>query len=230
MALMELKEISQVYGNKKILENVNLKLEEGQILALLGPTGSGKTTLLRIMALLDPPWEGEVIFMGKKAIARSLWARRLMAFLPHKPFMFKGSVYYNVSLPLKWRGLSKKEMEKEVLSVLEMLDLKGYKQKEPSELSAGEIQKVAMARAIISNPKLLILDEPTANLDPYSTKKIEELIRELVKERGISVIFSTHSFEQAKRLANSFAVIRKGNLFFFESFKKASELFLGVLK
>jgi len=75
MALMELKEISQVYGNKKILENVNLKLEEGQILALLGPTGSGKTTLLRIMALLDPPWEGEVIFMGKKAIARSLWAR-----------------------------------------------------------------------------------------------------------------------------------------------------------
>jgi len=230
MALIELRGVSQTYGKKKVLENVNLKLEEGQMIALLGPTGSGKTTLLRIIALLDPPWKGEILFMNKKTNARSLWVRRLMAFVPHNPFMFKGSVYYNVSLPLKWRGLSKKEREKKVFSVLEMLDLEGYKQKEASELSAGETQKVAIARAIISDPKLLILDEPTANLDPYSAKKIEELMRELGKERGISVIFSTHSFGQAKRLANSFAVIWKGNVFFFESFKKASELFLGVLK
>jgi tungstate transport system ATP-binding protein len=230
MALMELKKISQVYGKKKVLENVNLKLEKRQLIAVLGPTGSGKTTLLRIMALLDPPWEGEVIFMGKSVNTKSLWARRLIGFVSHKPFMFKGNIYHNLSLPLRWRGFKKGEIKKKVSWVLELLDLKDYEQKEATELSAGEAQKIAIGRAIISDPELLILDEPTANLDPYSTKKVEELIRGLVKEKGISVIFSTHSFDQAKRLADYFVVLGKGKAFPFTSFEEAHELFLGVLK
>jgi tungstate transport system ATP-binding protein len=163
----KLKDVTKAYGNKIVLDTINLKIQEGEILALLGPNGSGKTTILKILAFIENPTSGKVEFQGKKVNFRSTEKVRLQSTLVfQKTTLFSTSVYNNIAYGLKIRKVPKETRDKEVKKALELVKLEGFEKRNAKKLSSGEHQRVAIARALVLKTKLLLLDEPTANLDP----------------------------------------------------------------
>jgi len=219
MAFLEVRSLSKSIGPAKILHEINLTVERGEILGLIGPTGSGKTTLLRLINLLDEPSAGSILFDGRKVSGRqekeALATRRKMAMVFQKPVMFKASVEENVSYGLRMRGRQKRHekisMNAMVKEVLEIVGLSGYESRDANTLSGGEMQRIALARALILQPELLLLDEPTANLDPRSAASIDSLLRSLAGSRT-AVILATHNMEQCRKLARRVAVLQAGRL------------------
>lgn len=215
MSLIETRDLSQAYGGREILNNINLRVERGEVLALIGPTGAGKTTLLRLIDLIDTPASGKIFFDGTdtSASARTrLEARRRMAFVLQKPIVFNMSVYDNIAYALKWRGENKNSIRERVSSILEMVGLAADRNRNARTLSGGEVQRVAIARALAVKPELLLLDEPTANLDPISTARVEELITDVIKRHVTTVIMATHDMSQGQRLADRIGVLMNGEL------------------
>ena len=215
MSLIETRDLSQAYGRREILNNINLRVERGEVLALIGPTGAGKTTLLRLIDLIDTPTSGKIFFDGTdtSASARTrLEARRRMAFVLQKPIVFNMSVYDNIAYALKWRGENKNSIHQRVSSILEMVGLAADKNRNSRTLSGGEVQRVAIARALAVKPELLLLDEPTANLDPISAARVEELITDVIKRHVTTVIMATHDMSQGQRLADRIGVLMNGEL------------------
>ena len=180
MALLELKGVNKSYGQANILKDIDLTVEKGEIMALIGPTGSGKTTLLRLIDLLELPTSGSIVFNGILVTVlpekEKLKARRRMAMVFQKPVMFNSSVRENVSYGLKIRGKGKEE---KVRAALQAVGLLGYESRDANTLSGGEMQRIALARALVLEPELLLLDEPTANLDPKSADSIDRIIQSL---------------------------------------------------
>ncbi|MBI2851859.1 MAG: ABC transporter ATP-binding protein [Chloroflexi bacterium] len=215
MTLIETVGLCQKYGEHDILRDVNLKVEPGETLALIGPTGAGKTTLLRLLNLLDIPASGRLYFdnadVSRASKARQE-ARRRMAFVLQKPVVFNSSVYDNVACGLKWRGVMGADLRTKVDPVLETVGLSVCRDRNARTLSGGETQRVAIARAIVLEPELLLLDEPTANLDPVSASKIEELIAGIIRQRQSTVIMATHDRSHGERLADRMAVLMNGEL------------------
>ena len=215
MSLIEIAGLNHRYGERAILENINLSVDRGEVFALIGPTGAGKTTLLRIIDLLEVPGSGEIYF-DNKCIPRSgkqrLEIRRRMSFIHQKPQVFNLSVYDNVACGLIWRGEEKNKIAGKVDHILEMVGLKGYKNRNARTLSGGEAQRVALARSLVLEPEVLLLDEPTANLDPVSTAKIEQLISYVAKQRNTTMIMATHDMSQGQQLADRIGVLIDGKL------------------
>ncbi len=219
MAFLEVRSLSKSIGKAVILHEVSLTVERGEILGLIGPTGSGKTTLLRIINLLDEPSTGSILFGDKEVSGRpekeSLATRRKMAMVFQKPVMFKASVKENVSYGLRMRGKQDRDekisISSRVEEALEMVGLSGYESRDANTLSGGEMQRIALARALILQPELLLLDEPTANLDPRSAASIDSLLRSLAGSRT-TVILATHNMEQCHKLAGRVAVLQAGRL------------------
>ena len=209
---MEIKNLGKSYGSAEILKEINLTIEQGSVLALIGPTGSGKTTLLRLVNLLERPSSGQIIFKGQKVSGRPeselLAPRRSMAMVFQKPVMFKAKVQENVSFGLKMRGRDDREKVREALSAV---GLAGYESRDASTLSGGEMQRIALARALVLEPELLLLDEPTANLDPNSAAAIDRLLQGLAG-RKTTVILATHNMREAMKLASRVAVLQAGRL------------------
>lgn len=215
MALIEVVGLSQRYGEREILRNINIKVGKGEVFAFIGPTGAGKTTLLRLIDLLDVPTSGKIYFDGinvTESAGRILEVRRRMAFVLQKPIVFNTSVYDNIAYGLKWRGVSKKSISPKVNSILEMVDLSAYKNRNARTLSGGEAQRVAIARAMVIEPEVLLLDEPTANLDPVSTSKIEELITNVISRHNTTIIMATHDMSQGQRLTDRIGVLINGEI------------------
>ena len=215
MALIEVTGLNHRYGEQAILENINLSVDRGEVFALIGPTGAGKTTLLRIIDLLEVPSAGE-IYVDGKCIAKSgkqrLEIRRRMSFIHQKPQVFNLSVYDNVACGLRWRGEEKNRIAGKVDHILETVGLKGYKNRNARTLSGGEAQRVALARSLVLEPEVLLLDEPTANLDPVSTAKIEQLISYVARQRNTTMIMATHDMSQGQQLADRIGVLLDGRL------------------
>ena len=215
MSLIEVAGIIHRYNERAVLQNINLSVGKGEVFALIGPTGAGKTTLLRIIDLLEVPGAGEIYFDGK-CIPRSgkqrLEIRRRMSFIHQKPQVFNLSVYDNVACGLRWRGEQKNRIAKEVDHILEMVGLEGYKNRNARTLSGGEAQRVALARSLVLEPEVLLLDEPTANLDPVSTEKIEQLISYVARQRNTTMIMATHDMSQGQQLADRIGVLLDGRL------------------
>ena len=179
MPLIEIVSLHQRYDEQDVLKNINLKVDKGEVFALIGPTGAGKTTLLRLIDLLETPTSGKIYFDGVDVteLRRARFeVRRRMAFVLQKPMVFNTSVYDNIAYGLRWRGKKRGDIKERVNSILEVVGLMPYKNRNARTLSGGEAQRVAIARAIAIEPEVLLLDEPTANLDPGSTSKVEELI------------------------------------------------------
>ena len=215
MSLIAVTGLNHRYGEQAILENINLSVDRGEVLALIGPTGAGKTTLLRIIDLLEIPSAGEIYFDGK-CIPRSgkqrLEIRRRMSFIHQKPHVFNLSVYDNVACGLGWRGEERNRIAGKVDHILEMVGLEDYKDRNARTLSGGEAQRVALARSLVLEPEVLLLDEPTANLDPVSTAKIEQLISYVARQRNTTMIMATHDMSQGQQLADRIGVLLDGRL------------------
>lgn len=205
--------ISKRFGEKEVLMGVNATVQEGEIFAIIGPSGSGKSTLLRIINLLERPTGGRVFFDGTDIHAvsdRSLGLRRSMGMVFQKPVAFSVSVFENVAAGLRIRGADEAAIRERVEGVLEVIDLADRAEQQAKTLSGGEMQRVAIARVLVTDPALLLMDEPTANLDPLSTGTIEDLIRTINREYGTTLLIATHDLLQGQRLADRMGVMIDG--------------------
>lgn len=215
MVLVETSGLMHEYNGRPVLTDVNLKINSGEVFALIGPTGAGKTTLLRLLDLLDTPTSGSICFTGAE-VTRShhqrTEIRRRMSFVQQRPIVFSMSVYDNVACGLKWRRQANEEIQRKVNDALELVNLAEYRQRNAKILSGGETQRVAIARALVTEPELLFLDEPTANLDPVSTAKVEEVLAFIIRERKTTIVMATHNMSQGQRLADRIGVLMSGQV------------------
>jgi tungstate transport system ATP-binding protein len=212
--MIEAEDLSKSYGRKEILREISFSLPEGEIFGLIGPSGSGKSTLLRLLDLIEMPSGGGLRIFGEDALSRDLRfnLRRRMAMLPQKPVIFNRTVYENIAIGMKYRNESRAAIDERVRDALRDIGLEGYARRSARTLSGGEAQRVALARAIVTDPEVLFLDEPTANLDPVSAEKIEEIITSLNRESGMTVFVSTHDMLQGQRLSERIGVMMEGRL------------------
>ena len=209
----KLEDVTKAYGKKIVLDAINLQIQEGEILALLGPNGSGKTTILKILAFIENPTSGEVEFQGKKVNFKRTEKIRLQSTLVfQKTTLFSSSVYNNIAYGLKIRKVPKQTRDKEVKKALELVKLEGFEKRNAKKLSGGEQQRVAIARALVLNTKLLLLDEPTANLDPKNAGILEEVIDTVNRENKITIVMATHNMFQAKKLPHRIALMDEGKI------------------
>ncbi|HXX87414.1 MAG TPA: phosphate ABC transporter ATP-binding protein [Candidatus Acidoferrum sp.] len=201
--------IEKNYGSVKALKDVNLEIVGGKTVALLGINGAGKTTLLRIIAGLEKQDKGYVFFNGKMTNAREL--RQIGTLVFQKTAMFSRSVYDNLAYGLKIRGKKDAEIKWEITQALQAVGLRNFEKRRAKRTSGGEQQRLSLARAFLLDPQILLLDEPTANLDPNSATIIERAIMSRTKENCI-IILATHNLSQAKRLANEVVHIYDGKI------------------
>ncbi|MGE5456818.1 MAG: ABC transporter ATP-binding protein [Methanococcaceae archaeon] len=214
MYIVELEEVYKNYENLRVLKDITARIKKGTSTALVGPTGSGKTVLLKLIDLLEKPSSGTIYFEGTDANESDntrLEVRRQIGMVFQKPLAFKANVYENIAYGLKIRG-KKENMNQKVKELLELIGLSGYENRNALKLSGGETQRLALARAMITEPELLLLDEPTANLDPLSKKKLEELILKINRESETTILMTTHDLLQGQRLANQMIILNNGQI------------------
>ncbi len=215
MPLFKLDRVVKIYTTGKVevkaLRGIDLEIEKGEFIAVVGPSGSGKTTLLNIIGCIDKPTSGKVIMEGETLNQKD--PNELAKLRRHYfGFIFQSfnlipvlNVYENIeiALNLKYPNLTRKEKEKKILEILELVGLKDRKDLKPLELSGGEQQRVSIARALVKDPEFVLADEPTANLDSETGKNIVNLMKELNEKRGVTFVFSTHDpmiMSYAKRI------------------------------
>jgi len=215
MLFIEIIEVGQKRDGRDILKNVNLGIDRGKVLALIGPTGAGKTSLLRVIGMLDRPSTGRVIFDGADVTSSEkarLAARRRMAFVLQKPVVFNTTVYENITYGLRWHGKDRRQTREKAEAILEAVGMTAYRKRNARTLSGGEVQRIAFARALAFGPEVLLLDEPTANLDPVSASKIEDIVWRIIKRESITVVMATHDMSQGQRLADRIGVLVNGEI------------------
>jgi len=200
---------------KQVLREASAAFRPGEVHAIVGPNGAGKTSFLRLLGLLVRPTRGRVLIDGRDVTASwpdCLQVRRRIGLVQQQPVLFRASVLENAAAGLRFRGVKGAVLKERAREALRFVGLDGYEDRWPGSLSGGEAQKVALARAVAFVPEVLLLDEPTANLDPGSSTHIEERVAALSAGRGVTVIMVTHSLAQASRLAGRMHVICEGRL------------------
>ena len=203
--LFEIKNLTKFFGRRKVLDVPELNLEKGTILGLLGPNGAGKTTLLEILSFLIKPDSGRILYDGRPVDqgANGLVSlRREVVLVPQTPILFTTTVYKNVEFGLKVRKILPADREKTIMEALELVGMRNFASYPAHKLSGGETQRAAIARALACRPKVVLMDEPTANVDVENQIAIEGIIRDINNDKGLSVIISTHNQLQAARLTN----------------------------
>ncbi len=211
--LLKLKDVTKRYGEITALDGVSFEIMEKEIFTVLGPSGSGKTTMLRIMASIDEPTSGEMFFGGDIIDDNNRsQARKKSTLVFQKTVLFNTTVYKNIAYGLKLRGFSKKETEEKVKDALSLVKLSGCEKRLARKLSGGEQQRVSLARALALNTELLLLDEPTANLDPKNVSIIEETISRINREFNTTIVVATHNIFQAETLTNRVALLLGGKM------------------
>ena len=213
---IEVKNIVKKFGAFTALDNVDLKVGDGELLALLGPSGSGKTTLLRIIAGLDWPDAGEVSFDGEDALARGASERHVGFVFQHYALFRHMTVFENVAFGLRVqpRAIRKDEatIRARVKGLLDLVQLDWLSNRYPSQLSGGQRQRIALARALAIEPRILLLDEPFGALDAKVRKELRQWLRSLHSEIHVTSIFVTHDQEEALEVANRVVVMDKGRI------------------
>lgn len=215
MTLYELNNVRRIQGNQAILEINKLEIETGTIYSLIGPNGAGKTTLLQILAFLDTDYRGALTFCDRPVDNTSkqlLDLRRRVVLVDQYPLLFTGSVWKNVEFGLKVRKVSAKERKDRIESILELVGMTAFSQADARTLSGGETKRIALARALVLDPEVLLCDEPTANVDKENQKIILNILAQMVKEKKKTIIFSTHSLSQVQQLAEQTIHLEAGCL------------------
>lgn len=221
--IFRLDHLVKTYGARTVLAIDALEIDAGQVLALVGPSGAGKSTLLRLLNLLESPTSGRIVYRGSDISPETapLAVRREITTVFQRPALMSGSVLSNVAYGLHLRGT---HVNSQVDRLLERVGLRQLAHAPSHKLSGGEMQRVALARALAIEPRVLLLDEPTANLDPYNVALIEDIVRARNREQRTTVVLVTHNIFQAKRLAQRVGLMLNGRLIeiaetlaFFES-------------
>jgi tungstate transport system ATP-binding protein len=211
--IYRLKDIMKAYEGRCVLQIDRLDIHRGEIFALVGPSGAGKSTLLRLLNFLEPPTSGSIQFL-ETAFGPSqempLDLRRRVTTVFQRPMLLNRSVRDNVSYGLRLRG--QRNASRQINNTLQQVGLGDLADQRARTLSGGEAQRVALARAMVLQPEALLLDEPTANLDPYNVGLIEDIVRAQNREHGTTLVLVTHNVFQARRLAQRVALMLEGRL------------------
>ena len=208
--LIDFVEISKSYGENTILDNLNLYIKENEFLTLLGPSGCGKTTLLRILGGFETPDHGKVIFEGKDITSLAPNKRQLNTVFQKYALFTHMTIAENIAFGLKIKGKSQAYIDDKIRYALKLVNLEGFERRFPDSLSGGQQQRIAIARAIVNEPKVLLLDEPLGALDLKLRQDMQyELIR-LKNELGITFIYVTHDQEEALTMSDTIVVMNQG--------------------
>ena len=211
--IYQLRGITKEYGGRRVLQVDQLDIRRGEVLAVVGPSGTGKSTLLRLLNFLEPPTSGHIRFLNAEfnsVQSVPLELRRRVTTVFQRPVLLNRSVWANVTYGLWLRGQG--DSAPLVQATLDMVGLSALAHQRARTLSGGEAQRVALARAMVLQSDVLLLDEPTANLDPYNVGLIEDIARSLNREKSITVVLVTHNVFQARRLAHRAALLLGGQL------------------
>lgn len=204
--------VSFGYGDNRVLEDVSLNIDKGEFFAFLGPSGSGKTTLLRLVAGFGRPSSGKILIEDRDVTALPPWKRNLgMVFQSYAlwPHM---TVARNVAFGLERRNISRSEIERRVKAALETVGLGAYAERRPAQLSGGQQQRVALARTIVIEPHVLLLDEPLSNLDAKLRVEMRSELKTLQRRLGITTIYVTHDQEEANAVGDRIALLDQGSI------------------
>lgn len=219
--MIKINALSKTFSSRdishKALDNINLEIEDGDIIGIIGQSGAGKSTLVRCINLLETPDEGSILIdgvdLGKVDRKELLQKRQSIGMVFQNFALFsQRTVLQNVEFPLSLNKVSKKESEKVALKLLDKVGILDKKDEYPTRLSGGQKQRVAIARALANNPDVLLCDEPTSALDLFTENQILDLLKQINEELGVTVIIITHSLQVVKRICNKVAVIDRGKI------------------
>ena len=219
--MIKLENISKVFrqGTQTItaLSDVSLHVPAGQIYGVIGSSGAGKSTLIRCVNLLERPTSGRVLVDGQELTAFSekqltLARRQIGMIFQHFNLLNSRTVFGNVALPLELENRPREEINRKVTELLDLVGLSDKHQSRPSNLSGGQKQRVAIARALASDPKVLLCDEATSALDPATTRSILELLKDINRRLGLTILLITHEMDVVKRICDQVAIISQGKL------------------
>lgn len=204
-----IEKLKKIYGEKVVLDIENLSLDSGKIYGVIGANGAGKSTLLKIISGLEKPTEGEVFIEGeslKKANMKDI------TYSNQKPYLYRTTVFNNISYPLKFRKMDKKIINSLVDEIIQEFKIEDIRNNIAVNISGGEAQKVALARALAFNPRLILLDEPTANIDPDYVEYAEKVIKDRNRKNNSTTLIITHNLAQARRICDEIILLDKGKI------------------
>jgi len=234
---MAVENLHKSYGVQKVLDGVTLSIEQGKTLAVLGRSGTGKSVLLRVIIGLAKPDSGAIRIQGEDISGRALDAmgeiRKKMGFLfQHAALYDSLTVGQNIAFPIEHhRGdMSKSERDDRVMQLLGEVGMEAARNKMPSDISGGMQKRVGLARALALDPQILLLDEPTAGLDPISSREIDELVLKLQREHQMASIVVTHDMLSAKTIANHLAILDKGRVVIEGTFEQLQQSEIGFVQ
>ena len=208
--IVEIEALNKIYGSNHVVRDLNLSIEEGEFLTLLGSSGCGKTTTLRMIAGFEEPTSGTIMVEGERVEDKEPFERNVntvfqsYALFPHK------TIYDNIAYGLKMKKVPKTEIKERVTEMMDMVQLSGFEKRYPSQLSGGQKQRVAIARALINRPRVLLLDEPLGALDLKLRKQMQLELKRLQKKLNITFIYVTHDQEEALTMSDRIAVMHDG--------------------
>ncbi|MFM6190542.1 MAG: sulfate/molybdate ABC transporter ATP-binding protein [Planktothrix sp.] len=206
------KNVSKIFGNFQALDQINLEVKEGKLVALLGPSGSGKSTLLRAIAGLETPDSGQIIINGQDTTYLDVRRRNIGFVFQHYALFKHLTVRQNIAFGLEIRKYPRKQIQARVEELLELIQLKGLGNRYPSQLSGGQRQRVALARALAVQPQVLLLDEPFGALDAKVRLELRSWLRQLHDEVHVTSVFVTHDQEEAMAVADEIVVMNQGRI------------------
>ena len=210
--IIELRNITKEYDGVAVLDNLNLDIKKNEFLTLLGPSGCGKTTILRILAGFRSADEGEVIFEGKNINDMPPNERHVNTVFQKYALFPHMNVYENIAFGLKIKKMDKKTIDAKVKEMLKLVSLEGFEKKSVEMLSGGQQQRIAIARALVNEPKVLLLDEPLAALDLKLRQEMQRELKKIQQQLGITFVFVTHDQEEALTMSDTIVVMNKGKI------------------
>ncbi|WP_150467722.1 methionine ABC transporter ATP-binding protein [Francisella sp. SYW-9] len=219
--MIQIKNLKKEYYTNNIsnlvLDNINLEIKQGEIFGIIGHSGAGKSSLLRCLNLLEQPTDGSIFIADENITKKNPkqlreFRKKVAMIFQHFNLLSSRNVYENIALPLEIQGVPKVEIKKRVHKLLELVELPNKATAYPKELSGGQKQKVAIARALALDPLVLLSDEATSALDPTSTKQILALLKRLNKELGLTIVLITHEMDVVRRICDKVAIIDKGHI------------------
>lgn len=209
---VDLKSISKEFGGVTVLENINLYIKQNEFLTLLGPSGCGKTTTLRIIGGFEKPTNGRVLFEGKDITTIPPYERQINTVFQKYALFPHLDVYDNIAFGLKIKKMDKNEIKVRVQNMLKLVNLDGFENRTIDSLSGGQQQRIAIARALVNEPKVLLLDEPLGALDLKLRKEMQIELKNIQKRVGITFIYVTHDQEEALTMSDTVVVMDKGKI------------------